>query len=259
MIAAAAELQTRSDDARAPVVLLADSHALTEGHDQSVVERRAAIRRVEIECISIALGIELQVIESSQLDRFARFQQALREIESGRAGIQNGQGESVSRYTARGVADVLYFAGLGMTKVGWSKRADLTSGRHNEPETDRFASKINPAVSAAYVRHGVSLDPLRRVAVPYSELKNTAERLMLTGTDRGRFREKITAILAGSASARRQCETVCAHLEVCINSLQGLVGRLEGTDVIEQAEAIVHRVNAQLSRVDAGVVKRGGL
>ena len=233
MFLAAKRLYSEGADARPVTVLLADAHALSNGADLDSVSRRAATRAAEIRDIAAVIHLPVTIQLASALDGDAQFQDALLRAEE----ICGRDGEVRHRYTIRGVADVLHYCRGGGVKVGWTHSADLVPGRgrHHEFETDALAYLVEPNSAAAYVRHGVTLDSSRPVAVPYTEMAATTSRLMLTGPDRGCYREKLSA---PTVSAKRR-QSVLSHLAVTVEAFEDLVAPLSGGDLIEKAEGLL--------------------
>jgi hypothetical protein len=224
-------------------VLLADSHALSTGKvAEDTVQKRADRREQEVQHISSLLGLHCQVIRASCLDQDPAFSEMLAEVRDCAAITANTDEQSLAEYSVRGIADVLHFHQTGGLKVGWSYDHQLTGrGRHHEYETDAIAAQIMPGVRAVYVRHGVTLDPRRPVAVPYTEAKDTSARLMLTGSDRGNFKAKLWS----EAVKDRHRRPVIDHIAGAVAAFEALVMPLVGDNVFDKAEAIVHLLDCE--------------
>lgn len=240
MFLAAKALESTRPSAHPLVVLLADAHALQAGHAAADVCRRARIRAQEVRAIASALGLDVQVRLASQMGADPLFSSDSDRTRAWLASPEANDLPSLPVYIQRGIADVLYFNRVGGVKIGWSvsRRIEPGQGRHHEPETDLVAARIDPATSAVYVRHGVTLDVRRPRAVPYTEMNDPEQRLMLTGPVAGRYAARLRGC---RLSARRRAE-VLDHLALTIEACETLVGPLPGIDPVAKAERFQHEL-----------------
>lgn len=245
MALAAKELAVANRLATDLVVLLADEHACSTGSASSVVARRAARRSTEMRAICELLRLPVRVLLASELGRDPLFANKLGRARQWASGARQSDAPPPAEYTIRAIADDLYFASLGGVKVGWSRASTISPGRgrHHEPEVDLLASTLDPAISAVYVRAGVTLDSKRPAAVPYTEFE-PASRLMLTGPHRGDFARKLAAPDVSPKRAR----AVAEHIELTVEAFEKLIGQLDGGDVVEKAEDLVARLTRLIPR-----------
>ena len=228
MFLTATAIQKEQGDVRPVLLLLGDAHAKSTGIDAGVVQARVNELQRNISRISQLIKTDIHVIQASDLDRIGRFRDTFDFVKS--KNLPTGE------YVVRGVADVLYFSDLGMSKVGWSRHPDLREGGHDERETDRFAEEIDPSVvSAVYVPHGRPLDPARCAAPPYTEPKDAKQRLMLTGLERGGFRAKL------SECPHKVARRVLEYVSAIVQEFEHQVGELGCGDELDKAEEIVRR------------------
>ena len=226
------------------IVLLADEHATSAGAWPEKVRHRARARAAEVEAIGDLLGISCEIILASSLNSSSQFVSQLNRACDWVQRAHPGAVVNFSEYHVRGVADVLFFRELGGVKIGWSASSQLQTGRgrRHEPGTDLIAAQINSSVAAVYVRHGVTLDSSRPKGVPYTEMKDTSSRLMLTGPDRGNF---VCKLNAPNVTSRRRA-AVLEHLTITIEAFEFLVGPLPGANIIAKAESLRQELDSRL-------------
>ncbi len=220
--------------------LVADHHAALTGCGPEEAGRRGRARKSELFTIGRALRQPTEIVLASDIVQDAQYCLIDNQVRQQMRGIVD---EQATPYNVQAISDAVYMAINGRMKIGWTrhshKRMKEGKGRSDEFNgTDRFAKRILPAFGAMYIRHGVTADSQRPAAVPYSvHTEGVSVRLMLTGEDRGHFREKIAL-----ASPRRAVDLI-KQLDRIVACWERSIGNAGTGDVVSKAENIVEVVN----------------
>ena len=147
-------------------VLIADTHAITNGLDHTSVDVLAGQYRETLERTLENLGFNgWQVIRASEIDQTSEYRDLLYTV------------NEPNDYVARELTDMLWFNqehGVNL-KIGWV----LKGGKRDETSFDRkFQLQFDNDLGFIYIVPGRTLNPRRLHAAPYFCL-NPKERIML--------------------------------------------------------------------------------
>lgn len=152
-------------------ILVADTHAKSNGFTEEEIERTAA--RTEAGLKRIITNLDLEnwgVIRASRFDTTPRYTTLLESI------------DHENEYTGRELADMAYFAGEGTTlKLGWA-----LNGARNSSELSfdqEFTARFGTQLGFVYVVPGQTFDKKRPRAAPYFCPDPRARILLEPGED----------------------------------------------------------------------------
>lgn len=215
--------------AREIKLLLADAHALENGHPAALVSQRCATYESTLRRVLARLGwSHVEVLRASDLhaqDAHARLHAAIRRV----APSQEHS------YVTRELADIEYFSRHygGILKVGWA----LTSrgpGLRDEPLfDDRFRRWVGTHVGFVYCKAGRALDDRRMKSAPYV-VSDISRRVCLSRSELVGEKLQRSAALISSSTLR----AVRSHLKAITRSYKQLVGPMRGS-VEEQTQRLI--------------------
>lgn len=224
----AAEQVRRAARARDIVLLLADAHALENGHEAPLVARCASVyeagllRVIERLCWSHVHVLRATTLHAS--DRHARLH----------ALIKRRAPRDEHAYVTREVADIEYFAQKsgGLLKVGWALRGSAPRELRDERAFDqRYLRWLGGPVAFVYCKPGRVLDDKRSRAAPYL-VRDPRRRVCLAHDED--VHEKLRC--AAAQISRSSVRGVRRHLRAIARSYKQLIGPLDGPveDQIQQ-------------------------
>jgi hypothetical protein len=226
----AAEQARRAVAAPSMLILLADAHALTNGHDGGAVAERAAAHGRTLGCVIERLGwSHVHVVRARELHALpahARLHAQIREVAP----------RDEHPYVTRELADIEYFArhAGSLLKVGWALQSGVGSGLRDERAFDeRFRCWVGRHVGFVYCKAGRTLDDQRRKAPPYL-VRDPARRVCLIRGEH--VREKLER--ASEHVSVSTVRGVRKHLKAITRSYKQLVRPLSGR-VEEQVQTLL--------------------
>ena len=224
-----AEQVREAVQAREIRLLLADAHAIENGHDQTLVAEQCGAYERILTSVLRRLGwshVRLQrARELHALDAYARIH----------AQVRRAAARHEHAYVTREVADIEYFArqGGGILKVGWALESHQASARDERAFDERFLRWVGPHVGFIYCKAGRALDDHRRKAAPYV-VRDPSRRVCLRRDER--VHEKLRrAELSVSISTLRG---VRRHLRAITRSYKRLGHHAHGS-VEDQTQRII--------------------
>lgn len=225
-----------------PLEALIADQAVRDGAvcDPNDIAPRIRNRRDDITRIARAMNLPVIVRLESELMSQAARDELMREIRECLNGIND---PVLTPYVYTAVADAIHFARRGFWKIGWVADPSLKRGVGRFDEfngSDFWARLVEPAMTAIYTRPGVTFDPTRPRAVPYTEPRDTTYRLMLTGETAGNFKKRI----ADKAPKPKHVWPVIGQVERITSAWERRRGELEGDDSLDKAESIFRAVDA---------------
>jgi hypothetical protein len=218
--------------ARDIVLLLADAHALDNGHTPRLVERCASAYEQALLRVLGRLGwSHMRVLRASELhalDGHVRVHKAIKRMAP----------PHEHPYITRELADIEYFARHcgGIVKVGWALRGStLHAVRDERKFDDRFRRWVGGHVGFVYVKPGRVLDDRRIRAAPYL-VSDPARRVCLAHDEN--VHEKLQR--AASQMSTSTVLGVRRHLKAIARSYKQLIGPLRGPVEDQIQEVIRH-------------------
>lgn len=209
-------------------LLLADTHAVENGHDpMAVAERCATYERTLRRVLTRLRWPHVSMVRARELhalDSYARLH----------AQVRRTAPRDEHPYVTREVADIEYFARAsgGIVKVGWALECKGSACTRDERSFDeRFQRWIGSHVGFVYCKAGRTLDDGRKKAAPYVA-RDPARRVCLTREER--VHEKLHRAQAQvSVSTLRG---VRRHLKAIARSYKQLVRPVRGSveDQVQQ-------------------------
>lgn len=216
---------------RAPTmtVLIADAHAVCNGHEAGLVAEMAQSHETVLRCVLRRLcWNHVHVVRARDLhalDAHVRLHEQIRRITP----------RDVHPYVTREIADIEFFARRSgsILKVGWALRAASSEVWDERAFDERYQRWVGGHVGFVYCKPGRTLDDRRRRAPPYL-VRDPARRVCLARGER--VREKLER-----ASAHASVSTlrgVRRHLKAITRSYKQLVKPLSG-NVEDQAQELL--------------------
>jgi hypothetical protein len=216
-------------EAREIKLLLADAHALENGHHAALVSQCCASYEGTLRHVLARLGwSHVQLLRASDVhaqDTYARLHEKIRRIAPSRE----------HSYVTRELADIEYFYREcgGIVKVGWAL-TNRAPGLRDEPLfDDRFRRWVGSRVGFVYCKADRTLDDRRMKTAPYV-VSDTSRRVCLS---RGELVQDKLQRCAASIS-RSTLRAVRSHLRAITRSYKQLVGPISGP-VEEQAQRLI--------------------
>jgi len=209
-------------------LLLADAHAMENGHDPlAVAERCAAYERTLRRVLNRLRWSHVRIVRARDvhaLDAYARLH----------AQIRRAAPRHEHPYVTREIADIEYFSRTngGIVKVGWAIEGRETSSTRDERAFDqRFQRWVGSHVGFVYCKAGRTLDDQRRKAAPYV-VRDPARRVCLAREER--VHEKLRRAEAEVSVSTLRC--VRRHLRAIARSYKQLVRPVRGSveDQVQQ-------------------------
>lgn len=228
----AAEQARRAVGAETMTVLIADAHALTNGHSPDVVAQCAsAHQRILGRVIERLAWSHVQLVRARELH-------ALELHARVHAEIRRAAPSDEHPYVTRELADIEYFArtGGGILKVGWALSARSLSVRDERAFDERFRRCVGAHVPFVYCKAGRTLDDRRRKAPPYL-LRDPSRRVCLASGER--VHDKLARASAHVSSSTLR--GVRRHLKAITRCYKQLVRPLEG-EVEDQVQMLLEQV-----------------
>ena len=218
-------------------VLIADAHALYVGENVEQVGARAKCLADCIKAVLKNLGLTSTVFLASSLDDDPGYRRYLGLAEAWRNNLEPG----LPPYLVRGMADSAYMASKRCLKLGWSTSPVPTmgSGRFHEPATDLRALQIQRQFGGAYTRPGFTLRGDRPISIPYAEIKEPEDRLMLTGLH-FQFNRRLNYVdqIARSNQSAKGLKKLDFRLRLITDAYVKNFRKLDGESVFQKAEAL---------------------
>jgi hypothetical protein len=227
----AAEHARRAVDARTMTVLIADAHALANGHSSEAISECARAHEQTLGRVLERLGWShvrlVSARELHALDSHARLH----------AEIRRAAPRDEHAYVTSQLADIEYFSRTsgGILKVGWALSGG-SSARDERAFDARFRRWVGTHVPFVYSKAGRTLDDQRRKAAPYL-LKDPSRRVCLSRGER--VREKLEGASAHVSSSTLR--GVRRHLRAIARGYKQLECPLFG-NVEEQVQTLLERL-----------------
>ena len=228
----AAEQARRAVGAGTMTVLIADAHALTNGHSPDVVAAcTEAHQRTLGRVLDRLAWSHVQVVRARELH-------ALESHARVHAEIRRAAPNDEHPYVTRELADIEYFArtGGGVLKVGWALGASSPSARDERAFDERFRRWVGSHVPFVYCKAGRTLDDRRRKAPPYL-VRDPSRRVCLSPGER--VREKL-ARASGQVSSST-LRGVRRHLKAITRCYKQLVRPLDG-QIEDQVQTLLEQL-----------------
>lgn len=216
-------------EAREIKLLLADAHALENGHPASLVSQCCAAYESTLRLVLARLGwSHVQVVRASDLhaqDAHARLHEAIRRVAPSREHA----------YLTLELADIEYFARHchGILKVGWALTSRGPGLRDELLFDDRFRRWVGSHVGFVYCKAGRALDDRRMKTAPYV-VSDTSRRVCLTGSEQVQEKLQRSAAMISGSTLR----AVRSHLRAITRSYKQL-GRTVSGSVEEQTQRLI--------------------
>ena len=232
-----AERVRRATGASSLVVMVADSHALSNGLDEQLVDDHARTTQQTLELIRARFELpRMEIVRASRMHATADYQAVLSEVDRRALPADHD-------YFKLEVADVEYLDRTlgGIVKVGWSISPSGRLGRRqDEIAFDwRFGQWMKRGICFVYCKAGRALDDRYPKASPYVTV-NPPRRVCLRQDEEVRSKLERGRELAAPSAVNG----VRKHLKRLTRAYSQLVGPLEGT--LEQ------RVQSIISRAFSG-------
>lgn len=219
--------------ARDIVLLLADAHALENGHAPRLVAACASAYEHALLRVLIRLRwSHVRVLRASDLhalDDHVRLHDAIKRVAP----------PHEHPYITRELADIEYFSRHcgGVVKVGWALRGNVRHSTRDERRfDDRFQRWVGGHVGFVYCKPGRVLDDRRRRAAPYL-VSDPARRVCLTHD------ENVHEKLQRATEQMSSCTVlgVRRHLKAIARSYKQLIGPLHGP-IEDQIQSLIHHL-----------------
>jgi hypothetical protein len=228
----AAEYARRAVEARTMTVLIADAHALANGHSiEAIAECARAHERTLGQVIDRLGWSHVRLVSARSLhalDSHARLH----------AEIRRAAPHDEHPYVTSQLADIEHFARTsgGILKVGWALSAGTSSVRDERAFDAQFRRWVGTHVPFVYSKAGRTLDDHRRKAAPYL-LRDPSRRVCLSRGER--VREKLERASAHVSSSTLR--GVRRHLRAITRGYKQLERPLFG-NVEEQVQTLLERL-----------------
>lgn len=216
------ELVRQAVGAERLVVLVADTHAASNGIPTLQVARRAEQYGSLLDQIRHRSPLpHMRVIMASEIHATAEYREIYKHLQG---YVPQGEHE----YFKREVADIEYFHRTmgGVVKVGWAMggRSDATALRDERAFDRRFRSWMGHHVPFVYCKAGRVLDDGKRKASPYLTL-DPARRLCIDPDEdvRAKLQQGRLAVSTGTFRG------VCKHLSAVARTFGKLIAPVHGT------------------------------
>ena len=217
----AAEQARRAVGASEMTLLLADAHALSNGHSPNAVAECARAHEFILGRVLGRLGWRhvrfVRAQELHGLDAHARVHAAIRRVAP----------RDEHPYVTRELADIEYFArsGRGILKVGWALSATALNARDERAFDERFRRWVGLHVPFVYCKAGRTLDDRRRKAPPYL-VRDPARRVCLNRNERVREKLEQASVHVSSSTlrgVRKQLKAITRCYKQLVRPLSGHV------------------------------------
>ena len=210
-------------------LLLADAHALENGHPPNLIAQRCATYERVLQRIVTRLGWKhVQIVRATDLhvlDEYARLHTTVRRLAP----------RYEHPYVTREVADIAYFAKHcdGILKVGWAVTNRGRSLRDERAFDDCFRRWVGSHVGFVYCKAGRALDDRRIKAVPYV-VSDPGRRVCLTADERVHDKMQRAAAEVSTSTMR----AVRSHLKAIARGYKQLARPVRGS-VEDQIQCVI--------------------
>lgn len=225
----AAEQVRQATRARELTLLLADAHALDNGHDSALVHQRALAYQGVLQRVLVRLGwSHVHMLRASELHA--------RELHVRvHAMVRRAAPREEHPYVTREVADIEYFARARgpILKVGWALASRGIGLRDERAFDERFKRWVGPHVGFVYCKAGRALDDRCNKAAPYL-VRDPARRVCLVRDECVHSKLQRAAAEVSTSTLRG----VRRHLKAIARSYKQLVRPVRGT-VEDQIQCVI--------------------